>query len=178
MPVFFIIQMTRFLAVLLAIASFSLVEARDCTQGDVNNWSNCKGVCCGMILLPPLIAACAACQDQAGRMGWKDCNYVGKPPGYSPPRSSPPRPRSPHGPLPPGSHIYFKRSVDETCPTRLELFDTYAKGADSFDQSAFLQKAKSDVFFDRKTHLKAFDRMDVNGDGQVTFDEMFKDSDL
>ena len=142
------------LAVLLFACLMSLAEARICTQNDVNNWNNCQGICCA-VLFPPMFFACIACQDQAHSMGYRECYHVGQ------------------------NNRYRKRGLGlDSCPSKNEVFDKFAQGESSFNRSTYLHKAKSDVFFDRKTHLKAFDRMDINGDGQVTFDEMYKGADL
>lgn len=168
---------------LLVTLLIALVDARDCNQNDVNNWVSCKSLCDGALFFPPILPACFACQAQADQLGYKDCYYVNHPPGYSPPYnpapSDPGRPIKEPNPFQPGPggrppHGFFRKSL-ASVSAKYELFDTYAKGDNSFDRSAFLQVAKSDVFFDRKTHSKAFARLDANRDGQVTFDEMFRD---
>ena len=53
------------------------------------------------------------------------------------------------------------------------MFNTLSKGSNSFNRTQFLSHFESlDPNYDSFVYESAFNRMDVNEDGQVTFDEM------
>ena len=162
-------QLKSLFATLAAVSLLALADAKICTQEEVDVMRNCGLTCCWMIIIPIYIPSCIYCQAVAKQNGYLGCVEAGQPPREIPEVRSSMGPRNP--PHTPSNRIK-KRSLEETCPSRRELYDKVAKGTNSFNRSAFYKQAKAGVLIDRKTHSEAFDLMDANGDGQVTFDEM------
>lgn len=123
------------------------------------------------------------------RAGFHGCDSTNHDRYVPPPRQEEPappsayRPRSP--PRPPrrgcnGGKCHKKRlgkrGLEEdfgTCPTPKAVFNTLSKGSNSFNRTQFLSHFESlDPNYDSFVYESAFNRMDVNEDGQVTFDEM------